>query len=182
MIWELQRHHWARLRGPDGSTVGRFPDLVQAIARAQTDAEARDLGQALSELVSRQGSLFEAAPPAVSSVIALLHGSTPPGREQFLVQLAYWVTGETAAEERMYGTDLREACSEELLKGWSEIESLLSSQVEAERMYALDLIGLLGLAFPGQRLRARWLTEKVAEEYDLARDPDVASWLEELSG
>src|SRR4051794_3440943 len=125
MIWELDRHQWAILRTVRGTAEG-VPLAIRELAASATPSEADRWYWGVDNVVVRQGSLFEGAVAATSSLLAALHQCSDVARPSILELLQQLGNGEPDPTEIERDTgDLRADCLRELLRGYPMFECLL---------------------------------------------------------
>lgn len=97
-LQEIARHDWARLAvmsGRPGDVAAALTGLIEA-----TSADDAELHYwELEGFIVVQGQLFEAAPPAVSVLVAALSGTVDERARDFVVELLFQLVAGEAHEE-----------------------------------------------------------------------------------
>jgi hypothetical protein len=136
---ELARYDWPALACGCGRNAAHIPSAFRAIL---TFDEAAG-GPSLTDHIEVEGSLFQAAVPAVSVILAALASPiTAYARDQFIDSLWYVAHGEPDPTEAAQGrADLVEACRERMREGiWIIYREAFSKRRAETAMDILEMV------------------------------------------
>ena len=155
---------WNGLRTIRG-TANEVPRNLRRLAETQTDEEAVGAYWYLDNEVVVQGKVFQAAPPVVSVLLAMLEGSLSVPARHWTMELLVQVTcGWADASEIAFGnSDVIEDCRRRAREGiWTIYGQFLHPDREV-RECALEIVATIDL--DRQRV-ARELTAVADNDHD----------------
>lgn len=159
-VTELNRFNWSALRSAGGATG--VPAAIKRLHAAQSPEEATKAYWQIDNTVVVQGSLYEAAEPAIPCLLAALNTCSDAARPRILELLYQLGSGGVHRDELLAGNHgLDERCRAAVKLGASQFFHLLENGTPSESGFCADLIELCAKDDVALQARARWWLERV---------------------